>query len=108
MAYVKELLKGNTDPLLLSLINLRAMYGYEIIKEVARRSEGYFKLNEGTLYPALHRLEKAGLIEGRWQPSITGQERRYYHITDKGHDVLTARRKEWKGFARAVELIFGV
>ncbi len=107
MSYGRELLKGNTDPLLLSLLGQRPMYGYEIIREVTRRSQGYFKFSEGTLYPALHRLEKAGLIEGRWEAASGGQERRYYRTTEKGRKVLEERRAEWKGFARAVDLILG-
>lgn len=107
MAYGRELLKGNTDPLLLSLLSLQPMYGYQIIKEIARRSQGYFKFNEGTLYPALHRLEKAGLVVARWQPAPNGQERRYYYITDKGNSALEAHRAEWRGFSQAVDIIIG-
>ncbi|MCX8125897.1 MAG: PadR family transcriptional regulator, partial [Dehalococcoidia bacterium] len=64
MNYGRELLKGNTDSLLLSVIGDGPMYGYQIIKELERRSNGYFQFREGTLYPALHRLERAGLITG--------------------------------------------
>lgn len=105
MNYERELLKGSTDSLLLSLINRQPMYGYQIIKELERRSLGYFQFKEGTLYPALHRLEKAGLIYGKWQKLPNGQERRYYYITPKGQRILAERLAIWQDFSAAVSLI---
>ncbi len=105
MNYERELLKGSTDSLLLSLINQQPMYGYQIIKELERRSNGYFRFKEGTLYPALHRLEKAGFIQGKWQKLPTGQERRYYYITPKGKKVLAERLAAWRDFSAAVTSI---
>ena len=81
------------------------MYGYQILKELARRSQGYFRFKEGTLYPALHRLEKAGLIQGRWQTLPSGRQRRYYHITEKGLHSLVAKRNQWQDFLVAMNLI---
>jgi len=81
------------------------MYGYQILKELERRSQGYFKFKEGTLYPALHRLEKAGLITGRWQTLPSGRQRRYYHITDKGNRLLVVKRDQWQDFLTAMNLI---
>jgi PadR family transcriptional regulator PadR len=105
MSYERELLKGSTDSLLLCLVNYQPMYGYQIIKELEKRSNGYFQFKEGTLYPALHRLEKAGLIQGKWQRLPSGQERRYYYITKKGQEALTTRLATWQDFATAVALI---
>lgn len=105
MGYQRELLKGNTNYLLLSLIGNKQMYGYQLIKEIERRSAGYFHFGEGTLYPALHRLEKDGLIRGQWQRSPRGQERRYYHLTEKGQRVLMEKAAEWQRFATAVGMI---
>ena len=79
----KELLKGNTETLLLSLLAGEAMYGYQIVKEIEWRSSGYFQFKEGTLYPALHRLERSELVEGTWREADSGIPRRYYHITAK-------------------------
>jgi PadR family transcriptional regulator PadR len=62
MAPRPELIKGSSESLLLCLVGQQPMYGYQIIREIERRSQGYFKFKEGTLYPALHRLEKAGLV----------------------------------------------
>ena len=105
MDYKRELLKGNTDCLLLCLINCQPMYGYQIIKELNRRSNGYFQFREGTLYPALHRLEKGKLIKGRWEKLPNGQERRYYHITGKGQQVLAIKVSIWEDFSTAVKSI---
>ena len=103
--YQKELLKGNTETLLLSLLARETMYGYQIVKEMEKRSSGYFRFKEGTLYPALHRLEKAGLVEGYWEEAKSGLPRRFYHITPKGEKVLEERLNEWRRFSRAVDSI---
>ena len=103
--YQKELLKGNTETLLLSLLAGETMYGYQIVKEMEKRSSGYFRFKEGTLYPALHRLEKAGLAEGYWEEVGSGLPRRFYHITSKGEKVLEERLNEWRRFSRAVDSI---
>ena len=105
MAQRKELMKGSIDSLLLCLIDQQAMYGYQIIRELKKRSQGYFKFKEGTLYPALHRLERAGLIRGQWQVLPTGQQRKYYYITDKGLINLVEKRNQWRDFLAAMNLI---
>ena len=103
--YQKELLKGNTETLLLSLLAGETMYGYQIVKEMEKRSSGYFRFKEGTLYPALHRLEKAGLAEGYWEEVESGLPRRFYQITSKGEKMLEERLNEWRRFSRAVDSI---
>jgi PadR family transcriptional regulator PadR len=105
MNYGRELLKGSTDTLLLSLINFQPLYGYQIIKDLEKRSRGYFLFKEGTLYPALHRLEKSGLIRSKWEKLSNGQERRYYYITEKGQHALIERLETWRDFYTAVNLI---
>jgi len=101
----RKLIKGSTDSLLLCLISQQPMYGYQIIKELERRSRGYFKFKEGTLYPALHRLEEAGLILGKWQSLAGGRQRRYYYITNKGNSVMVAKMNQWRDFLVAMNLI---
>ena len=103
--YRRELLKGNTETLILSLLIEDAMYGYQLVKEMELRSSGYFHLKEGTLYPALHRLERDGLVEGRWEESPSGQSRRYYFITATGQEKLKSMLREWDLFAKAVNLV---
>lgn len=101
----RKLIKGNIDPLLLCLMSQKSMYGYQIIKELEQQSQGYFQFKEGTLYPALHRLEKAGLILGEWQVLSTGQQRKYYRITDKGYTALGEKVGQWQDFLTAMNLI---
>ena len=105
MAQRRELMKGSVDSLLLCLIGQQPMYGYQILKEIEARSQGYFKFKEGTLYPALHRLERAGLIRGKWQMLPSGRQRRYYHLTDKGLRILITKRSQWQDFLAAMNLI---
>ena len=83
------------------------MYGYKIVKELENRSQGYFKFKEGTLYPALHRLEKSGLITGKWRTLANGRQRRYYYITLEGQARLAAEKVQWQDFLEAVNLILG-
>jgi PadR family transcriptional regulator PadR len=103
--YRRELLKGSTQTLLLSLLADQSMYGYQLVKEMDQRSSGYFHFKEGTLYPALHRLERDGLVDGQWETSLNGQGRRYYHITARGHARLASMLEEWSKFTKAVNLV---
>ena len=100
-----DLLKNSSDSLLLSVLELEPLYGYKIVKELEKRSQGYFKFKEGTLYPALHRLEKAGLIAGSWEVLSNGRQRRYYCITDKGLAKLATEKTQWQDFLAAVKLV---
>jgi PadR family transcriptional regulator, regulatory protein PadR len=105
MAEKRELIKNNIDSLLLSMMDRQPMYGYQIIKELEGQSQGYFKFKEGTLYPALHRLEKSGTVEGKWQILPSGQQRKYYYITEKGRSTLAEKRVSWNEFLAAMNLI---
>ena len=104
-SYRRELLKGNTETLILSMLAEEPMYGYRLVREMDERSSGYFHLKEGTLYPALHRLDREGLVNGRWEESANGQSRRYYHITLRGLERLESMLREWDLFSKAVDLI---
>ena len=101
----RELLKGSTETIILSLLAGESMYGYQLVKEIDRRSSGYFHFKEGTLYPALHRLEHDAMIQSSWEMSPSGQDRRYYHITAKGHASLESMLEEWHLFTRAVSRV---
>jgi PadR family transcriptional regulator PadR len=105
VAAKRDLLKGSSNSLLLCLLEQQPMYGYQIVKELEARSQGYFKFKEGTLYPALHRLEKSGLITGKWQMLPNGRQRRYYYITAKGYSKLALEKTQWHDFLKAVKLI---
>jgi PadR family transcriptional regulator PadR len=108
MSIRHELIKNSIDSLLLSLLSEQPMYGYHIIKELEGRSQGYFKFKEGTLYPALHRLENIGLIEGKWKALPSGQQRKYYYITEKGYSTLADKKSSWKDFLTAMNLIIQI
>ena len=97
-----DMRKGSTTILILSLLAERPMYGYQIAKDLATRSGGVFEFKEGTLYPALHRMEKDGLLTGYWEIVEEGPSRKYYTITERGRDVLARKLHDWKDFARAL------
>jgi PadR family transcriptional regulator PadR len=101
------LLKGHLDALLLSVLEDRPAHGYAIIDELRGRSSGTFDLAEGTVYPALHRLERAGLIRSR-AAVVEGRQRRVYDLTRAGHRALADGRSEWKLFAGAVGSVLKV
>ncbi len=103
----KSLLSGSTALLVLSLLRENDKYGYQIIGDLAVRSERVFELKEGTLYPVLHALEKEGALRSYEKEAPTGRERRYYSITAKGRKLLEEKQEQWEHFARAVELIVG-
>jgi PadR family transcriptional regulator PadR len=105
--YSKELLKGAADTLVLSAFAEGEMYGYQVVKELERRSQGFFQLKEGTLYPILHRLEKQGLLSARWVTMPNGSERRYYALTRSGRHALSDKLSEWQTFASAVARVTG-
>jgi len=101
-----ELLRGNTDGMLLSLIDaLGGTYGYKLIKEIEKRSEGFFQFKEGTVYPTLRKLENDGLIQGEWQAIESGRKRRFYRVTPKGREALRKKIAVWQGFSSAMNLI---
>ena len=102
----KERLKGNLELLLLSVLEGGPAHGYAIITSLRARSGGTFDLPEGTVYPALHRLEAAGLLSSAWAQG-EGRRRRVYAITDKGDAALVAQRTEWKRFAGGVQAVLG-
>lgn len=91
----KELLKGSIDILLLSLISQKDCYGYEIVKTLKESSQDMYNMGEGTLYPALKRLEKKKWIHSYWQEAEGGKRRKYYQITDAGSKELTKKIGDW-------------
>lgn len=101
-----EALKGHLDLLLLAAVQVGPAHGYAIAETLRLRSAGIFDLAEGTLYPALHRLERGGLLSSRWS-EVTGRRRRVYQLTRKGQQALAKRHNEWHDFARAVHAVVG-
>ncbi|MBQ2828478.1 MAG: helix-turn-helix transcriptional regulator [Clostridia bacterium] len=103
----KELSKGSSSLLVLSVLENKDMYGYQIIKEIELRSEHVFNFKEGTLYPILHNFENNGYVKSYWEESEQGRKRKYYHITKKGLDVLKKSREDWKTYSSAVGKVIG-
>jgi PadR family transcriptional regulator len=101
-----EALKGHLDLLLLAALQQEPAHGYAIAETLRRRSGRTFDLPEGTIYPALHRLERSGLLTSRWADG-EGRRRRVYRVTRKGAKVLTQRQQEWRRFSSAVMGIVG-
>ena len=102
----RERLKGHLDLLLLSVLSSGPAHGYAIISALRDRSGGTFDLPEGTIYPALHRLEDAGLLASTWAQA-EGRRRRVYGLTDHGAAALAAQQTEWRRFAGGVHAVLG-
>ena len=101
----RELLKGSISLLLLSLLSRGDMYGYEIFQEAARRSGNAFAFKDGTLYPALHLLEKKGLVKTAWRTGDNGRERKYYSLTAGGRKAARDYERQWRHLTGAVQAV---
>ena len=106
-SYVCQLLRGVVEPLLLFIIGELPIHGYEIARELERRSEGYFNLTASTLYSALRRLESRGLVSSSWQ-YIAKQKRRYYELTEKGRQILDEELAQWEKFLGATDRVIDI
>jgi len=104
---IGEALKGHLDLLLLSVLSNGPAHGYAIIESLRTRSEDVFDLPEGTVYPALHRLEDQGLLKSSWSEDI-GRRKRVYQLTPKGQQALNTRQDEWLKFSKAVNATVGI
>jgi PadR family transcriptional regulator PadR len=93
-----QIRKGSTEILILSLLAQEPMYGYQISQVLSRRSNGYFAMKEGLLYPTLHRMVQDGLLAGEWRSGAATRRRKYYTITPQGRAVLRAQSAEWRTF----------
>lgn len=102
----KELLKGNTSMLVLSLLENENMYGYQMIKELSRKSKKLFELKEGTLYPILHTLEQKNYITSYWDET-GNKKRKYYSITKDGKKHLKSKKEEWISFSNGINQVLG-
>ena len=98
----KTLVTRSTGMLLLKLIENEDMYGYQMIEELARRSNDTFQMKEGTLYPILHAMEQGKYLTSYQQEAPTGRQRKYYHLTRRGRELLADKKEEWKNFRQGV------
>jgi PadR family transcriptional regulator PadR len=101
----RQLKKGSTELLVLSLVERRARHGYEIAKLIEMRSEGALRFNVASLYPLLYRLEARGLLEARWVEKPGQRRRRYYRLTADGRKALRLQQGAWAAFVEAMHRI---
>ncbi|MEZ4417024.1 MAG: helix-turn-helix transcriptional regulator [Gemmatimonadota bacterium] len=92
----KDLIAASSTPIVLAILAEGDSYGYAILKRVKELSGGHMEWTDGMLYPVLHRLERLGLVEARWEVAETGRRRKYYGITPKGRAQLVEERKQWQ------------
>ncbi|MCB9421778.1 MAG: helix-turn-helix transcriptional regulator [Ardenticatenaceae bacterium] len=102
-----EALKGHLDLLLLAVLAEGPAHGYAVIESLRQSSDGLFDLPEGTIYPALHRLERRGLLHSHWQTDVP-RRRRVYELTTAGQKALAKRQQDWRIFRQAVNATVGI
>lgn len=107
MEFDREFVTGTVGVLILALLAEREMYGYEILQEADRRSDRTFHLKEGTLYPALHQMERDGLLKAKWRESAEGRPRKYYSLTAQGRRRAESKRRQWASISAAMRAILG-
>ncbi|PYV22741.1 MAG: PadR family transcriptional regulator [Acidobacteria bacterium] len=100
-----ELLKGTLDMLVLKIVALGPIHGYAISQRIQQISRDFFQLHQGSLYPALHRLEDRGWLQAEWKQTATGREAKFYKLTKKGRKQLEAQVLNWARLTDAVALI---
>ena len=103
----KDLVAASSRPMVLSILTGGENYGYEILKQVRVLSGGQVQWSDGMLYPVLHRLEREGLIKGRWVLTDAGRRRKYYRLTSKGKGQLASDKESWRAVHGTLELLWG-
>ena len=103
----KDLVAAAATPLVLAILAEGESYGYAILKRVRELSDGALEWTDGMLYPLLHRLHRLGYVTTEWRTPPAGRRRRYYAITDEGHEALAKHRRQWMAVARALDGAWG-
>lgn len=103
----KEFLKGTLDMLILKIVAMGPIHGYAISQRMKEISKDFFQVHQGSLYPALHRLEDRGWLEPEWKESETGREAKFYKLTRKGRRQLGNEMASWEQMSDAVKMILG-
>ncbi len=102
-----RLLWGALEMLILDVVSRGPSYGYQIAQTVMGQSKGYFELKEGSLYPALHRMQRQKLLSCYWVDTEDSRRRKYYKLTPAGRRALAAKKKDWTQFAAGVDGVLG-
>jgi PadR family transcriptional regulator, regulatory protein PadR len=105
MKFRRELVGSTTATLILSVLNSSPAHGYEIVRRINELSDGVFEWQEGTIYPALHKLEEKDLIRGEWVEAANSKMRRVYSLTENGKSSFVSDAQEWSIYSKAVESI---
>ncbi|MEN8375288.1 MAG: PadR family transcriptional regulator [Gemmatimonadota bacterium] len=100
-----DLLQGTLDMLILRTLRLESMHGWGVSRRIRERSDDILHLNQGSLYPALHRLERRGLIASEWGTSENNRRAKFYRLTMRGERHLARETESWRRFAKAVDLV---
>ena len=98
--------QGTLDMLILQILSLEPAHGYGIAQRLEQISRSVVQVNQGSLYPALHRLEQKGRLKSEWKPSETGREAKFYSLTPSGRKQLKAEKENWARLTGAVQLVF--
>lgn len=106
MSINKDLVAASSTPLVLAILAEGDSYGYAILKRVRELSGGELDWTDGMLYPVLHRLERSGLVESRWERAESGRQRKYYRLTEAGRKQLADERRQWQTVDRALGKIW--
>ena len=106
MTINKDLVAASSTPLVLAILAEGDSYGYAILQRVRELSGGELEWTDGMLYPVLHRLERAGLIEARWEQAESGRKRKYYRVTKAGHEQLEEERRQWRTVDQALRNVW--
>jgi DNA-binding PadR family transcriptional regulator len=106
MSINKDLVAASSTPLVLAILAEGDSYGYAILKRVRELSGGELKWTDGMLYPVLHRLERSGLVEARWDQAESGRRRKYYRVTEAGREQLAEERRQWRTVDQALRNIW--
>jgi PadR family transcriptional regulator, regulatory protein PadR len=105
MAKPNDLVQGTLDLLILKTISLEPKHGWAIAKRIEQISNDVLQVQQGSLYPALHRLEQQGWIRAKWKQSETGREARFYSLTAAGRAQLEREKENWKRLSNAIDLV---
>jgi transcriptional regulator len=103
-----ELVQGTLDMLILSTLEGGPKHGYAIARRIQEASEGYLRVEEGSLYPALHRMQRRGWLEAEWGPSETNRRAKYYRLSLAGKAQLAAERESWNRLTHAIGRVMGL
>ncbi|HEU4880874.1 MAG TPA: helix-turn-helix transcriptional regulator [Longimicrobium sp.] len=106
MSINKDLVAASSTPLVLAILAEGDSYGYAILKRVRELSGGELEWTDGMLYPVLHRLERSGLIEARWDQAESGRKRKYYRVTEAGREQLAEEKRQWHTVDQALRNIW--